>query len=110
MRDYIHVVDLALGHVKALQCLINRAGVLTANLGTGCGTSVLELVQAFAKAAERPVPYRIVNRRAGDLAAYWSEPAYAEQEMGWHAKYGLDEICRDAWRWQCMNPNGYVSS
>ena len=110
VRDYIHVVDLALGHVKALQCLINRAGVLTANLGTGRGTSVLELVQAFAKAAERPVPYRIVNRRAGDLAAYWSEPAYAEQEIGWHAKYGLDEICRDAWRWQCMNPNGYVSS
>ena len=107
VRDYIHVVDLALGHVKALQRLSNRAGVLTANLGTGRGVSVLELVHAFAAASGRAVPYRIVDRRAGDLAAYWAEPGYAQQELDWHAIYDLDHICRDAWRWQQMNPNGY---
>ena len=107
VRDYIHVVDLALGHVKALQRLSNRAGVLTANLGTGRGVSVLELVHAFAAASGRAVPYRIVDRRAGDLAAYWAEPGYAQQELDWHALYDLDHICRDAWCWQQMNPNGY---
>ena len=110
VRDYIHVVDLAIGHVKALQRLLNRPGVLTANLGTGRGASVLDLVRAFAAASERPVPYRIVSRRAGDLAAYWAEPQYAEQELGWRAQYSLDDICRDAWRWQSMNPNGYAAS
>jgi UDP-glucose 4-epimerase len=107
VRDYIHVVDLALGHVKALQRLSQRPGVFTANLGTGRGVSVLELVHAFAAASERAVPYRIVARRAGDLAAYWAEPKYAQQELDWCAQYGLDQICRDAWRWQQMNPNGY---
>lgn len=107
VRDYIHVVDLALGHVKALQRLANRPGVLTANLGTGRGVSVLELVHAFAAASGRAVPYRLVDRRAGDLAAYWAEPVYAQQELDWHAIYDLDHICRDAWRWQQMNPNGY---
>ena len=110
VRDYIHVVDLAAGHVKALQRLLNRPGVLTANLGTGRGASVLDLVRAFAAASERPVPYRIVSRRAGDLAANWAEPEYAEQELGWRAQYSLDDICRDAWRWQSMNPNGYAAS
>ena len=107
VRDYIHVVDLALGHVKALQRLANRPGVLTANLGTGRGVSVLELMHAFTAASGRTVPYRLVDRRAGDLAAYWAEPAYAQQELDWHAIYDLDHICRDAWRWQQMNPNGY---
>lgn len=110
VRDYIHVVDLATGHVKALQRLLNRPGVLTANLGTGRGASVLDLVRAFAAASERPVPYRIVSRRAGDLAAYWAEPQYAEQELGWRAQYSLDDICRDAWRWQSTNPNGYAAN
>lgn len=107
VRDYIHVVDLAVGHVKALQRLVNRPGVLAANLGTGRGTTVLELVQAFAAASGRPVPYRIVDRRPGDLAAYWAEPAYAKLELDWQAMYDLNHICRDAWRWQQMNPNGY---
>ena len=107
VRDYIHVGDLALGHVKALQRLTTRPGVLTANLGTGLGVSVLELVRAFAAASGRSVPFRIVDRRAGDLAAYWAEPTYAQQELGWHAIYDLDQICCDSWRWQQMNPSGY---
>ena len=109
VRDYIHVVDLAIGHVKALQRLLNRPGVLTVNLGTGQGASVLELIRAFSAASERPVPYSIVSRRAGDLAAYWAQPVYAQEELGWHAKYSLEDICRDAWRWQNNNPNGYAA-
>ena len=108
VRDYIHVVDLAIGHVKALQRLLNRPGVLTVNLGTGQGASVLDLIRAFSAASERPVPYSIVSRRAGDLAAYWAQPVYAQEELGWHAKYSLEDICRDAWRWQNNNPNGYA--
>lgn len=108
VRDYIHVADLAAGHVKALQRLANRPGVLTANLGTGHGVSVLELVRAFAAASGRAVPYQIVDRRAGDLAAYWADPAYAMRELDWHAKYDLNQICHDAWRWQQMNPGGYI--
>ena len=82
--------------------------VTPANLGTGRGVSVLELVHAFAAASGRSVPYRLVDRRAGDLAAYWAEPVYAQQELDWHAMYDLDHICGDAWRWQQMNPNGYL--
>ena len=109
VRDYIHVVDLAIGHVKALQRLLNRPGVLTVNLGTGQGASVLELIRAFSVASERPVPYSIVSRRAGDLSAYWAQPAYAQEELGWRAQHSLDDICRDAWRWQSNNPNGYAA-
>ena len=109
VRDYIHVVDLAIGHVKALQRLLNRPGVLTVNLGTGQGASVLDLIRAFSAASERPVPYSIVSRRAGDLAAYWAQPVYAQEELGWQAKYSLEDICRDAWRWQNNNPDGYAA-
>ncbi len=105
VRDYIHVVDLALGHVKAVAKL--AAGVAIWNLGTGRGYSVIEMARAFERASGRPVPYRIAPRRAGDIAQCWADPAKAERELGWKAARGLDEMCEDAWRWQSMNPNGY---
>ncbi len=107
VRDYIHVVDLAKGHVKALQVLEGYSQILTVNLGTGNGYSVLDLVKAFEKASGRVIPYQIVNRRVGDIASCYADPTYAERRLGWKAESGLDEMCEDAWRWQSNNPNGY---
>lgn len=100
VRDYIHVVDLAEGHVAALNYLVREKGLLTVNLGTGCGYSVLDMVRAFEKASGRTVPYQLVPRRPGDVAACYAEPAFAEKLLGWKATRGIDEMCRDAWRWQ----------
>lgn len=100
VRDYIHVVDLARGHVAALRALLQRAGVLTVNLGTGQGYSVLQVVQAFERASGRAVPYRIVDRRPGDIAQCYADPAQAKTLLGWQAERGIEDMCRDAWRWQ----------
>jgi UDP-glucose 4-epimerase len=110
VRDYIHVVDLARGHLAALEALRKEAGVLTVNLGTGQGYSVLEVVAAFEKASGRPVPYRIAPRRPGDIAACYADPAFAREQLGWQAEFDLDAMCRDAWRWQSGNPLGYESA
>lgn len=107
VRDYIHVVDLAEGHVLALKALLDSPGVVTYNLGTGIGYSVLEIVSAFEKASGRKIPYEITDRRPGDIAACYADPSLAETELGWKAKRGLDEMCVDAWRWQTQHPNGY---
>ncbi len=110
VRDYIHVVDLAQGHVAALRSLDKTgAGCREYNLGTGCGYSVLQMVSAFEKASGRKVPYKIVARRAGDIASCYSNVQKAKLEMGWEAKYGLERMMQDAWRWQEKNPNGYSS-
>ena len=106
IRDYIHVVDLALGHLSALEKL-NQPGVYTYNLGTGRGYSVLEVVSAFERACGKPIPYRIVERRPGDAAISFADPSLAQKELGWFATRGLDDMCQDAWRWQSLNPNGY---
>jgi UDP-glucose 4-epimerase len=106
VRDYIHVVDLARGHLAALEKLTSRE-VLTVNLGTGRGYSVLEMVEAFRQASGRDIPYRIVARRPGDVAACYADPGLAVRLLGWRAERGLEEMCRDAWRWQSMNPGGY---
>ena len=103
VRDYIHVVDLAAGHVKALNKLAPQPGVYTYNLGTGHGTSVLEMVRAFEKASGRPVPYKIVGRRAGDIAICYAETALAERELGWKAERNLDQMCADTWKWQTLS-------
>jgi UDP-glucose 4-epimerase len=108
VRDYIHVVDLARGHLAALEKLSAADGVLTVNLGTGRGYSVLEVVEAFRQASGRDIPYRFVARRAGDVAACYADPELATRVLGWRAERGLEEMCRDAWRWQSMNPNGYA--
>jgi UDP-glucose 4-epimerase len=107
VRDYIHVVDLATGHLKALEGLARKPGIVTYNLGTGQGYSVLEVVRAFAQASGRPIPYQIVARRTGDLPISYSDPSKAEQELGWKAVRHLDDMCADAWRWQSLNPHGY---
>lgn len=107
VRDYIHVVDLARGHVKALDKLSENPGLVTYNLGTGNGYSVLDLVKAFSKASNREIPYKIVERRAGDIAMCYADPSKAEKELGWKAEYGIDDMCQDSWRWQSQNPNGY---
>lgn len=107
VRDYIHVVDLAEGHVAALQRLFAHPGSLTVNLGTGQGYSVLDVVRAYETASGRPVPYRIVPRRLGDVAAVYADPAQAERLLGWRARRGLAEMCADSWRWQRMNPHGF---
>lgn len=103
VRDYIHVVDLAQGHVKALEKLAVQSGVLTYNLGTGQGYSVLEMISAFEKASGRPVPYRFTPRRAGDIAVCYADPALAQRELGWQANRGLEQMCSDVWRWQSSN-------
>ena len=100
VRDYIHVVDLAEGHVAALDYLTREGGLLTVNLGAGRGHSVLEMIQAFEKASGRPVRYRIAERRAGDIAQFWADPSLAKKLLGWETKRGLDQMCADAWRWQ----------
>ena len=100
VRDYIHVVDLAIGHVKTLSKLATCPGVVTYNLGTGRGNSVLEMVRAFESASGKPVPYQIVARRPGDIAACYADPSLAERELGWKAERGIAQMCADAWRWQ----------
>lgn len=107
VRDYIHVVDLALGHIAALRKLTDRPGVTAYNLGTGRGYSVLEMVRAFEQASGRPVPYRIAPRRPGDVASCYADPAFAQAELGWCATRGVDDMARDAWLWQSQNPDGY---
>ncbi len=106
VRDYIHVVDLAKGHVAAIEKIAN-SGVYTYNLGTGIGCSVLDVVHAFEKACGRQLPYVIKPRRAGDIAACYADASKAEHELGWHAELGIDEMCASLWRWQQMNPEGY---
>lgn len=107
VRDYIHVVDLAMGHVKALDALIHLTGSHVYNLGTGNGTSVLELVQAFQQATGQPIPYEISARRPGDVATCFAASSKAERELNWIADRGIVEMCRDSWKWQKENPNGY---
>lgn len=107
VRDYIHVVDLANGHVKALEKLNQKPGLLTYNLGTGTGYSVLDLVKAFEKASNVQIPYKIVDRRPGDIAMCYADPTKAKEELGWVAKYDVNKMCRDSWNWQSKNPNGY---
>ena len=107
VRDYIHVVDLAKGHVAALKKLEGEAGVYTYNLGTGVGYSVLDVLHAFEKACGKTLPYEIVSRRPGDVAACYADPGKAARELGWRAEYGIERMCRDAWRWQSQNPNGF---
>lgn len=107
VRDYIHVVDLAEGHLKALEKLGKNPGLVTYNLGTGKGYSVLDMVKAFSKACGRELPYKIVERRAGDIAMCYADPKKAKEELGWEAKFDLDRMCADSWRWQKNNPNGY---
>jgi len=107
VRDYIHVVDLAKGHVKALQALENKSQVLTVNLGTGNGYTVLDMIKTFEKSSGKDVPFKIVDRRPGDIATCYADPAYAARKLDWKAEYGLSEMCEDTWRWQKNNPNGY---
>jgi UDP-glucose 4-epimerase len=106
VRDYIHVVDLARGHLAALNALQHEEGVLTVNLGTGRGYSVLDVVKAFEAASGRKVPYRITGRRAGDIAAYYADPSLAKKLLGWQTQYGIEEMCRDTWRWQSSGHAG----
>lgn len=107
VRDYIHVVDLARGHLKALEYLSVHNELLTVNLGTGCGYSVLDVVKAFALASGKDIPYQIQPRRAGDVAKCFADPAKAAHALGWSCEYDLARMCQDSWRWQSMNPQGY---
>lgn len=110
VRDYIHIVDLAQGHVKALEKLDTNCGLVIYNLGTGKGYSVLDMVKAFSEASGQNIPYKIVDRRPGDVAKCYADPTKANKELGWKAKYGIKEMCEDAWRWQSNNLNGYNSN
>lgn len=110
VRDYIHVMDLADGHVKALDKIAKISDVLTVNLGTGNGYSVLDMVKAFEQASGKKVPYEIVTRRAGDIAECFADPSYAKKILGWEAKKSIKEMCTDSWRWQSNNPNGYSNT
>lgn len=108
VRDYIHVVDLALGHVKALEKIVSSEPLVRIyNLGTGRGFSVLQMIQAFSKACGRPIPYSIKPHRPGDIGSCYADVSLAKKELGWEAKRGIDEMCEDSWRWQSQNPNGY---
>ena len=107
VRDYIHVVDLARGHVCAVNYALKTTGIEAVNLGTGTGYSVLDLVKTFEKVNNVPVPYAIVDRRPGDIGTCYSNPAKAKELLGWEAEFGLEDMCRDAWRWQSQNPKGY---
>jgi UDP-glucose 4-epimerase len=107
VRDYIHVVDLAIGHLKALDKIATNTGALVYNLGTGNGYSVLQMVNAFIKASNQAVPYQVSPRRPGDIAACYAAPEKALNELGWEAKRGIDAMMQDTWRWQSNNPNGY---
>lgn len=108
VRDYIHVMDLASAHVTAVNYLLENRGCVTLNLGTGKGYSVLDLVRSFEQVSGRPIPYEVVERRPGDVAAVWADPSEAERVLGWHAELDLQQMCEDAWRWQSMNPDGFV--
>lgn len=108
VRDYLHVVDLAVGHLKALDKIKTQKGCVAYNLGTGQGYSVLEMVKAFEVASGKPVPYKVTPRRPGDIACCYADPTFAERELGWSAKKGLDEMMADSWRWQSQNPNGFA--
>jgi UDP-glucose 4-epimerase len=107
VRDYIHVVDLAKGHVCALKKLAQNSGLFICNLGTGHGYSVLDVIHAFEKACGHEIPYSLDPRRPGDIAECWADPTKAERELGWKAQYGIEEMCRDSWNWQTKNPDGY---
>ncbi len=107
VRDYIHVVDLALGHIKTLPKLFTNPGVVIYNLGTSFGYSVLEMIKGFATASGQKISYKIVTRRPGDIAACWADPAKAKEELGWEANKTLLDMCKDTWNWQRNNPNGY---
>ena len=108
VRDYIHVVDLAIGHLRALEKLATAPGIVTCNLGTGKGYSVIDMIKAMEKASGKTIPYDIVARRPGDIAECYADPAFAEQELGWKAERGIEDMCRDAWKWQSLNPTGYA--
>jgi UDP-glucose 4-epimerase len=107
VRDYIHVLDLASGHLKALQKLEENPGCMTHNLGTGQGYSVLEMIAAFETACGKPIPYQVVGRRPGDIAVCYADPSKAQRELGWQASRGLEAMCADSWNWQRQNPQGY---
>jgi len=107
VRDYIHVVDLAKGHLAALDYLGKTSGLLTVNLGTGRGHSVREVINSFGQACGSDIPFRIVGRRLGDIACCYADSSLAKENLGWSATFGIDRMCQDAWRWQSMNPNGY---
>ena len=107
VRDYIHVVDLAKGHVAAIKKLEQKPGLFICNLGTGKGYSVLDVIKAYEKACGKTLPYVIDPRRPGDIATVYADPAKAKNELGWEAQYGIEEMCADSWKWQSMNPNGY---
>ncbi|MDD3429226.1 MAG: UDP-glucose 4-epimerase GalE [Oscillospiraceae bacterium] len=107
VRDYIHVVDLAKGHVAAIKKLATNCGLFVCNLGTGHGYSVLDVVKAYEKACGKTIAYKIVARRPGDIAACYADPTKAKNELGWQAEYGIEDMCADSWRWQSGNPNGY---
>jgi len=107
VRDYIHVVDLAKGHVKAIEKLTQNEGILTYNLGTGIGYSVLDVIKTFSKVSGIDIPYKISKRRAGDIAECYADATLAKKELNWEAKYGLVKMCEDSWRWQKNNPDGY---
>ena len=107
VRDYIHVTDLAQGHTKAIDYMQQHHGLHVFNLGTGIGYSVLDVIHAFEQVIGREIPYRIMERRPGDIATCYADPALAEKEMGWQARFGIAEMCADAYRWQSMNPDGY---
>ncbi|EJS75339.1 MULTISPECIES: UDP-glucose 4-epimerase GalE [Bacillus] len=107
VRDYIHVVDLAKGHVKALEKVLEMKGIEAYNLGTGKGYSVLEMIKAFEEVSGRKIPYKVIGRRPGDVAVCFADVSKAKRELGWEAEYGLEEMCVDSWRWQVNNKNGY---
>lgn len=107
VRDYIHVVDLAKGHVKALDYLLSKQGSLTVNLGSGQGYSVLDLLKTFENVCGKKLPYKIVPRREGDIALFYADPSLARERLGWKTEYDLQRMCEDSWRWQFMNPDGY---
>lgn len=108
IRDYIHVMDLAKGHIKTIN-ILDKPQLLTVNLGTGRGYSVLDMVKAFEAASGKPIPYKIKHRRPGDIAECYTDPSLAYEKLGWRAEYSIDEMCIDTWRWQSKNPNGYKS-
>jgi UDP-glucose 4-epimerase len=110
VRDYIHVVDLAVGHLRALEKLETEPGLLTCNLGTGTGYSVIDVIKAFEAASGKTIPYDVVDRRPGDIAECYADPAFAREALNWTATRGIEEMCADAWRWQSQNPDGYRSS
>ena len=109
VRDYIHVVDLAKGHIKALKAIDSKPQLITVNLGTGISYSVLDIVSAFEKASGKKIPYQIVDRRLGDISAFFADPSLAKEKLGWIAKYDLNKMCADTWRWQSLNPHGYLT-